>query len=555
MNRNIEFVYPVRIIKADGIISGGENFLINRDEIASFGNDNLIRMKNEGGIRSYVILDFGKEICGGVRIVTAIVKGLTTKIRLVFGESVSEAMSSIGEKGATNHHSPRDFSAMISNMSALEFGRTGFRFVKIELEEDNAEVAFKSVIGLLSLPEEKLVGKIETDDESINKILETAVYTCTLNMQDGYFLDGIKRDRLVWSGDMYAEIKTALCSFGNTPHTKRSLDFVKATTPDGFWMNNIPSYDAWWVINVCEYYNYSGDSAYLTKNLNNMNAAIKELDACIDEDGTMDFGKTGRKLGLHKFFLDWPTDGTKDAVTGTALLILYAARIFKETAKDAACDEAICSINRKLQRYISEETSKKQIAAFQVLCGQPSDRLKRLLEKGGASGFSTFMSYFILKALIVSGSDHTVDYIKEYYGGMIGRGATAFWEDFDVSWLDGSGRIDEIPAPDKKDLHADYGQFCYKGLRHSLCHGWSSGVLPFFIEEIVGLKILEPGFKKIAVRPKPGGLKYISAKIPTPYGVIEIKTDTHGVDVRVPEGIEIIKTNGEKNHGKTFINA
>ncbi len=555
MNRNIEFVYPVRIIKADGIISGGENFLINRDEIASFGNDNLIRMRNENGIRSYVILDFGKEICGGVRIVTAIVKGLTTKIRLVFGESVSEAMSSIGEKGATNHHSPRDFSAMISNMSALEFGRTGFRFVKIELEEDDAEVAFKSVIGLCSLPEEKLVGKIETDDELLNEILETAVYTCTLNMQDGYFLDGIKRDRLVWSGDMYSEIKTALCSFGNTPHTKRSLDFVKATTPDGFWMNNIPSYDAWWVINVCEYYSYSGDSTYLTKNLNNMNAAMKELDACIDEDGTMDFGKTGRKLGLHEFFLDWPTDGTKDAVTGTALLILYAARIFRETAKDAACDEAICSINRKLQRYISEETFKKQIAAFQVLCGQPSDGLKRLLEKDGASGFSTFMSYFILKALAASGSDRTVEFIKEYYGGMLGRGATAFWEDFDVSWLDGSGRIDEIPAPDKKDLHADYGQFCYKGLRHSLCHGWSSGVVPFFIEEIVGLKILEPGFKKIAVRPKPGGLKYISAKIPTPYGVIEIKTDTHGVDVRVPEGIEIIKNNGEKNHGKTFINA
>ena len=541
MNRNIEFVYPVRIIKADGIISGGENFLINRDEIASFGNYNLIRMRNENGIKSYVILDFGKEICGGVRIVTAIVKGLTTKIRLVFGESVSEAMSSIGEKGATNHHSPRDFGAMISNMSALEFGRTGFRFVKIELEEDDAEVAFKSVIGLCSLPEEKLVGKIETDDELLNKILETAVYTCTLNMQDGFFLDGIKRDRLVWSGDMYSEIKTALCSFGNTPYAKRSLDFVKATTPDGFWMNNIPSYDAWWVINVCEYYNYSGDSAYLAKNLNNMNAAMKELDACIDEDGTMDFGKTGKKLGLHEFFLDWPTDGTKDAVTGTALLILYAARIFRETAKDAACDEAICSINRKLQRYISEETFKKQIAAFQVLCGQPSDGLKRLLEKDGASGFSTFMSYFILKALAASGSDRTVDFIKEYYGGMLGRGATAFWEDFDVSWLDGSGRIDEIPAPDKKDLHADYGQFCYKGLRHSLCHGWSSGVVPFFIEEIVGLKILEPGFKKIAVRPNPGGLNYISAKIPTPYGEMNIEVKNGKADVVLPNGITFVK--------------
>lgn len=541
MNRNIEFVYPVGIIKADGIISGGENFLTNRDEIASFGNDHLIRMKNESGIRSYVILDFGKEICGGVRIVTAIVKGLTTKIRLVFGESVSEAMSSIGEKGATNHHSPRDFNAMISNLSTLEFGRTGFRFVKIELEEENAEVAFKSVIGLCSLPDEKIIGKIETDDELLNKILETAVYTCTLNMQDGYFLDGIKRDRLVWSGDMYAEIKTALCSFGNTPHTKRSLDFVKATTPDGFWMNNIPSYDAWWVINVCEYYNYSGDSAYLAKNLNNMNAAMKELDACTSEDGTMDFGKTGRKLGLHEFFLDWPTDGTKDAVTGTALLILYAARIFRETAKDSACGATICSIERKLSRYLCEKTAKKQIAAFQILCGKPSDGLKRLLEKDGASGFSTFMSYFILKALIVSGSDRTVDYIKEYYGGMIGRGATTFWEDFDISWLDGSGRIDEIPAPDKKDLHADYGKFCYKGLRHSLCHGWSSGVLPFFIEEIVGLKILEPGFKKVAVRPDPGSLKYIAAKIPTPYGVMSIEVKNGRTDVVVPNGITLVK--------------
>lgn len=541
MNRNIEFVYPVRIIKADGIISGGENFLINRDEIASFGNDNLIRMKNESGIKSYVILNFGKEICGGIRIVTAIVKGLTTKIRLVFGESVSEAMSSVGKNGATNHHSPRDFNAMISNLSTLEFGRTGFRFVKIELEEENAEVAFKSVIGLCSLPEEKVIGEIETDDETINKILETAVYTCTLNMQDGYFLDGIKRDRLVWSGDMYAEIKTALYSFGVTSHMRRSLDFVKATTPDGFWMNNIPSYDAWWVINICEYYNCSGDSAYLAENLKSMNAVMKELDACIGEDGTMDFGKTGKKLGLHEFFLDWQTDGTKDAVTGTALLILYAVRIFGETAKDSACGATICSIERKLSRYLCEETAKKQIAAFQALCGKPSDGLKRLLEKDGASGFSTFMSYFILKALIASGSDRSVDCIKEYYGGMIDRGATTFWEDFDISWLDGSGRIDEIPAPDKKDLHADYGQFCYKGLRHSLCHGWSSGVLPFFIEEIVGLKILEPGFKKVAVRPNPGSLKYIAAKIPSPYGMINIEVKNGRSKVVVPDGIKLVK--------------
>ena len=90
-------------------------------------------------------------------------------------------------------------------------------------------------------------------------------------------------------------------------------------------------------------------------------------------------------------------------------------------------------------------------------------------------------------------------------------------------------------------MHADYGQFCYKGLRHSLCHGWSSGVVPFFIEEIVGLKILEPGFKKIAVRPDPGSLKYISAKIPTPYGVVSIEVKNGKVDVVLPNGITLVK--------------
>ena len=28
---------------------------------------------------------------------------------------------------------------------------------------------------------------------------------------------------------------------------------------------------------------------------------------------------------------------------------------------------------------------------------------------------------------------------------MLDRGATTFWEDFDLEWLDGSGRIDELP--------------------------------------------------------------------------------------------------------------
>ena len=103
------------------------------------------------------------------------------------------------------------------------------------------------------------------------------------------------------------------------------------------------------------------------------------------------------------------------------------------------------------------------------------------LIEGGAKGFSTFMSYYILSAIASRDEKLAIELMKEYYGAMIDRGATTFWEDFDMEWLKGSGRIDEFD-PSKKDLHGDGGAYCYVGFRHSLCHGWSAGVAKFIKE-------------------------------------------------------------------------
>ena len=72
--------------------------------------------------------------------------------------------------------------------------------------------------------------------------------------------------------------------------------------------------------------------------------------------------------------------------------------------------------------------------------------------------------------------------MKTYYGAMLSRGATTFFEDFSMGWLEGSGRIDEFPAEGEHDLHGDFGAFCYVGFRHSLCHGWSAGVIRFLAD-------------------------------------------------------------------------
>lgn len=94
---------------------------------------------------------------------------------------------------------------------------------------------------------------------------------------------------------------------------------------------------------------------------------------------------------------------------------------------------------------------------------------------------STFMSYYILKAVHAFSPELAKAMLKEYYGGMLQLGATTFWEDFEPEQLDGTP-IDVLPQEGKPDCHGDFGMHCYIGFRRSLCHGWSAGVVAYIKE-------------------------------------------------------------------------
>ena len=183
-----------------------------------------------------------------------------------------------------------------------------------------------------------------------------------------------------------------------------------------------------------------------------------------------------------------------------------------------------------LCRNVVEKISKKELecfgfkqtAAFLILEDIADKNCKKVLEKGGAKGFSTFMSYYILSALAgCSGEKKALKALKEYYGGMLKAGATTFWEDFDVSWLENSCKLDEICPENKTDIHGDNGKFCYSGFRHSLCHGWSAGVVPFLVEYVLGINVQDDG--KIKILPHIKTLDFARGSIYTPYGKLEVK--------------------------------
>lgn len=508
---------PTRIVEYNGV-DNVENLFVKRDTSVSFENDGWTIFQ---GVGSSIILDFGKEICGGIRIITR--KNTSDgRWRLTFGESLSEACSCIGEKNATNDHSPRDFEVVTSNMSDLQFGQTGFRFVRMEVL-DGAPIVIQNIYAVSYLPYLEKEAEIVTNDELLNDIIKTAIYTLKLNFQNGHIWDGIKRDRLVWCGDLNPEILTALYAFGDTEHIKNSLTFLKGTCGPGEWINTIPSYSAWWVINLCDYCSITGNWEYFKENRQYALDVIANFAKYVREDGKLVFEPAG---GMD-YFLDWSTHEKPDAEFGVEALIRVMAQKFLEIEENENC----CHILNTLKGSTNVLTTLKPVRAFQIIAGRDiTDEDREMLEEGGAKGFSTFMSYYILTAMAKAGSKNMLTVLKEYYGAMLSRGATSFWEDFDIDWMEGSGRVDELPKEGEKDIHGDYGKYCYQQFRHSLCHGWSSGVVAFVVEYILGISIKDGG-KHISVNPNLLGLTDIEAKLPIADGML--KVSIHGDNVEV----------------------
>ena len=58
--------------------------------------------------------------------------------------------------------------------------------------------------------------------------------------------------------------------------------------------------------------------------------------------------------------------------------------------------------------------------------------------------------------------------------------------------MPGSAGITEITPEGTKDIHGDFGAYCYENFRHSLCHGWASGPTPWMSRHVLGVEVVSP---------------------------------------------------------------
>ena len=175
------------------------------------------------------------------------------RVRIRFGESLGEVNSSIGEKNSNNAHSPRDFETLICGYADVVIGQTGFRYVRIDLLEEKY-IYFKNIYCENHRLSKKPVYTYQGTDSRIKDIFETAKRTVDLCAGDGYIWDGVKRDRLVWFGDLAPEVMALSAIYGRLPVIEKTLTFAKKLAPLPKFLNGIYTYSMWWTIILADYY-------------------------------------------------------------------------------------------------------------------------------------------------------------------------------------------------------------------------------------------------------------------------------------------------------------
>lgn len=148
----------------------------------------------------------------------------------------------------------------------LNPSRKGFRYVRVS-SDHGSRLAVTNILNHKPGRELRNRGYFRCSDEFLNRVNEVACRTVELCAQK-FLEDGIKRDRLCWTGDLRPEALVMYNQLGETEVVRDSLyAFAHHTNEHGVIQPSFPwktgwvmaDYVMWWIISLYEYYLHTGD--------------------------------------------------------------------------------------------------------------------------------------------------------------------------------------------------------------------------------------------------------------------------------------------------------
>ena len=478
-----------------------------------------------------VLYDFGTELFGFLNVEGA---DESEKIGVFYGESREEALDT------ENSH----ITDSIFGKSSYKLRQRAFRYVYLTGNADGLCVSCD--YEFLPL---RAVGNFTCDNDIFNKIYDVAKYTFHLNCREG-FLDGIKRDRWIWSGDAYQSARINRYLFADKKIEERTLIGLIGKKPIEQHINTILDYSLLWIITLEEHYTTYADKEFLRRIYPMACELLSFVETRLNSDGFIE-GIPGDWT-----FIDWSDIDKCGAVSAEQMLLIESyramARMSREIGEEG-CEELLDKAEKLKERvnkyYWNEElgafidsysSGRKNVTRhsniFAVLYGISTEKqtesiLKNVLKNENITKITTpYFEGYELDALLKLGEFGAVEeMLDSYWGGMIRLGATTVWEEYD-------------PTMKGAEHYAMYGGKYEK----SLCHAWGAGPIYLFGRYYLGAYATAPGYKMFEVAPHLGGLGEISGSVPVGDGTVYVKLNKKELSVRADKAGGTLIWKGER---------
>ncbi|MEU9396982.1 family 78 glycoside hydrolase catalytic domain [Streptomyces sp. NPDC048324] len=507
-----------------------------------------------------IAVDAGENVTGWVRLRVRGPEGGTLTVRhaeVLDGDG--RLLTSIlrGARAADHY-------TLAGELAYLEpkFTFHGFRYAEIGLSPGVTVEAVEVAVVSSDLTR---IGEFRCSDERVNTL-----YANVVRSQRGNFLaiptDCPQRDeRLGWTGDIMAFAPTACATFDSRSFLDSWLtDLGIEQRPDGAVPLVVPDVDlgelppmelpfagtaAGWgdaaTVVPAALFDAYGHHSLLGHHYAAMHAWVEFTVARLDEDGTW---SSNAQLG------DWldpaappedPARATTDPGYVATAFVAHSARLLADAARALGhADDAdrYTALHGRIaeaawrkwgEHARTTQTGCALALAFDIApsaeraaVGEALAALVRARQGRIATGF--LGTPFVLPALTASG--HTAEAYQlllntECPGWLyqVERGATTMWERWDAIRPDGTIDVENA------------------GTMLSFNHYAYGAVAAWLYQSVAGLRPATPGYRTIAIAPRPGGgLTSAAASIETPYGTASVGWSLSGgaltVDVSLPPG-------------------
>lgn len=497
-------IKPLSVVKAINDTSAYQHW-----RYETIGNPkDMLYGKNFKEVKE-ITLDFGKHLTGYFTFHTKTLnrcQDAPVRIKFFFAEMPAELNTPLDPwRGGLSRAWMQDETITITQVDEYITipRRVAFRYLKIELL--GASPDFDFAIDDMYFTAVSSAGELQTEllpecPQIMRDIHDVSVETLRECMQT-VFEDGPKRDHRLWSGDLYLQSLANRYSFRNFDLTKRCLYlFAGLAADDGIVISNIfedptphPQYGSYcltycllWNSTLLEYLKDTNDMVTANDLWPVAKRQVEDALTYVEDNGIFNQYKRGGYVWL---FFDW-RDGL-DVNTPMQGATIFALDQTYELAKMLGKEKEVASwpaLSKKMKRAAKKNLYDSKRGVFvsgnhrQVsILGQTwlikagvlnQKEAQKAIRTALASNTTVmpgtpYGTHYLIDAMLIAGmNDEARDYLVDYWGGMVLKGADTFWESYDPN----------------DDFISAYG---FSPVNSS-CHAWSCTPV-YFIHKYPGI--------------------------------------------------------------------